>query len=82
MRVQNLLGGAHADIRGDQRGLQLVEQAGVDLLLPLEGVFERGDQPGARLLDAALQLFEEGWLVLDGAEKGLDHFASILAAAA
>ena len=81
MRVQDLVGGADADIGGDQRELQLVEQVGVDFLLALERVFERGDQPRARLLDAALQLFEQGRLLLDGAEQGLDHFGSILPAA-
>ena len=44
--------------------------------LPWSDVFERGDQPGARLLYAALQLFQKGWLLLDGAEKGLNHWSS------
>ena len=55
---QDFVGGAHADIGGDQRVLQLIEQIGVDLLLALKGVFERGDQPGARLLYAALEPVE------------------------
>ena len=42
----------------DERVFQLVEQIGVDLLLALERVFQRGNQPGARLLHAALQSFE------------------------
>ena len=79
MRVQDLLGGAHADIGRDERGFELLEQAGIDLLLALEGVFESGDQAGAGLLHAALELLEEGWLLLDGAEKGLNHFEFILA---
>ena len=37
--VQNLLGGAHADVGGDQRELQFVEQVGVDF----------ASCPGARL---------------------------------
>ena len=66
--VQNLLGGPHADIGGDQRVLQFVEQVGVDLLLALQRVFQRGDQPRAGLLHAAFQLFKEGGLLFDGAE--------------
>jgi len=56
---QNFAGGAHADIGGDEGGLQLIEEIGIDLLLALQGVFERGDQSGARLLDAALEFFQE-----------------------
>ena len=57
--VQDLLGGAHADVGGDQRVFQLVEQVGVDFALALQRVFERGDQPGARLLHAAFEFFEK-----------------------
>ena len=71
--LQNLLGGAHADISRDQRGFELVQQFGIDLFLALQRVFESIDQPGARLLHAALQSFEERWLLLDRAEKSLNH---------
>ena len=37
-------------------------------LLPGERVLEPGDQPGAGLLDAALEPLEQGRLLLDGAE--------------
>ena len=56
--LQNLVGGAHADVGGDQRVLQFVQQVGIDLLLALQGVFQRGNQTGARLLHAALELLE------------------------
>ena len=56
--LQNLVGGVDADIRGDQRVLELIQQVRVDLLLALQGVFQRGDQTGARLLHAALELLE------------------------
>ena len=39
--LQDLVGGAHADVGGDEREFQLVEQIGIDLLLALERVFER-----------------------------------------
>ena len=68
MRSRISFGGAHADIGGDQRGFQLVEQIGIDFFLALQGVFERGDQAGAGLLHAALEFFEESGLLLDGAE--------------
>ena len=66
--LQDFVGGAHADVGGDQREFQLVEQVGIDFLLALQRVFERGDQAGARLLDAALELLEEGGFLFDGAE--------------
>ena len=65
---QNFLGGAHAHVGGDQCGLQFVQQIGIDFLLALERVLDRGNQAGARLLDAALELFEQGRFPLDGAE--------------
>jgi hypothetical protein len=65
---QDLAGGAHADIGGDQRGLQLVQQIGIDLLLALQRVFERGDQSGARLLHAALELLQKAGFLLHTAE--------------
>jgi hypothetical protein len=37
---QNLFGGAHADVGGDEREFQFLQQIGVDLLLALDGVFE------------------------------------------
>ena len=52
----------------DQRELEFVQQVGVDFLLALERVFERGDQPGAGLLHAAFQLFEKRRLLLDRTE--------------
>ena len=66
--LQNLVGGADADIGGDERVFQLVEQIGVDFLAALERVFERRNQPGARLLHAALELLEKRRLLLDRAE--------------
>ena len=52
--VQNFLGGAHADVRADQREFQFVQQIGVDLLGALQHIFQTRDQAGARLLHAAL----------------------------
>src|SRR5580698_6183757 len=72
--VENLGGGADADIGGDEREFELIEQAGVDFLLALDGVFERGNQAGAGFLDTALELLEKGRLLLHGAEQGLNHF--------
>ena len=40
---QNFAGGAYADIGGNEGGLQFIEQIGINLLLALQGVFERGD---------------------------------------
>ena len=68
MRSRISLGGADADIGGDERVLQLIQQIGVDLLFALQGVFERGNQTGARLLHAALELFEKSGFLLDRAE--------------
>ena len=45
--LQDLLGGAHSDIGGDEGEFELVEEVGVDLLLALDGVFE-GVRPGRR----------------------------------
>ncbi len=56
--LQNLVGGMDADIGGDQRVFQFIQQVGIDLLLALQRVFQRGDQTGARLLHAALELLE------------------------
>jgi hypothetical protein len=78
---QNLLGGPGAYIRGDERGFQLVEQVRVDDFLALDSVFERGNQPRARLFDAAFQFFQKGRFPLDGTEQRLDHFRFIVAAA-
>ena len=41
--VQNLLGGAHADVGTDQREFQFVEQIGIDFLGALEHVLETRD---------------------------------------
>ena len=48
--------------------LELVEQIGIDLFLALERVLDRGNQAGAGLLHAALELFEQRRFLLDGAE--------------
>ena len=66
--IQNLGGGAHADVGADQRELQFVQQIGVDLLGALQHVFEARDQTRARLLHAALQALQERGLLLDRAE--------------
>ena len=56
--LQNFAGGTYADIGRDEGELQFIQQIGIDLLLTLQGVFERGDQTVARLLHAALELFQ------------------------
>ena len=66
--LQNFGGGLDADVGADERVLQLVQKIGVDLLAAGERVFEARHQTGARLLHAALQPFEQGWLLFDGAE--------------
>ena len=60
----------------EQGGFELLQQVGVDFLLALERVFESVDEAGARLLHAALQFLQKGWLLLDGAEKSLNHFST------
>ncbi len=66
--VQDLIRGAHADIGGDQREFQLVQQIGIDFALAVQGVFERGNQAGARLFHPALELFKKRRLLLHRAE--------------
>ena len=66
--VQNLLGGAHADVGTDQREFQFVQQIGVDLLGALQHVLEARDQARAGLLHAALQALQQSGLLFDGAE--------------
>ncbi len=66
--IQNLGGGAHADIGADEGEFQFIEQIGIDLAGALKHVFELGDQTGAGLFDAAFQLFEQCRLLLDRAE--------------
>jgi len=66
--LQNFTGGAYPDIGTDQRELQLVEQIGVDLLGALQHVLEPRHQPGARLLHAALQAFQQRRLLLHRSE--------------
>ena len=66
--VQDFLGGPHADIGADERVFELVQQVGVDFLPALQDVFEPGNQAGARLLHAAFEFFQQGWLLRDGAE--------------
>ena len=56
---QDFLGGAHTHVGRDERALELVQQIGIDLFFPLERVLERGNQAGAGLLYAALELFEQ-----------------------
>ncbi len=65
---QDFLGGAHAHVGSDQRGLEFVQQIGIDFLFSLERVLERGNQAGAGFLYAALELFEQRRFLLDGAE--------------
>ena len=66
--LQNLVGGADADVGGDQRVLQLVQQVGVDFLLALQRVFERA-KPGRRASSARRSsAFREAGLLFDGAE--------------
>ncbi len=56
---ENLADGIHADVGGDERVLQLVEQVGVDFLASGDGVFQPIHQAGTRLLDAGLQALEQ-----------------------
>ena len=55
--LQDLSRGLGADVGRDQRVLQLLQNLGVDLLAPADGVFELLHQPGARLLHAGFQTF-------------------------
>ena len=57
--LQDLFHGSYADVGGDERVLQLVEQIGVDLLPAGDDVFEAIDEAGARLLDAGFQAVEQ-----------------------
>src|ERR1022692_826162 len=66
--IQNLFGGAYADVGRDQRELQFVQQIGVDLLGSLKHVFEARDQTRTGLLHAALQALQESRLLFDRAE--------------
>src|SRR5947209_4030464 len=76
-RVQDFVGGAHADVGAHQRVLEFVQQVGVDLLLALERIFQRGDQSGARFFHAALQPVKQRGFLFNRAEQRLDHFSSV-----
>jgi uncharacterized protein YidB (DUF937 family) len=56
---ENLGGGADADVGGDERVLQLVQQIGVDLLLAEQNVLDLADKAGARFLDSLFQAFKK-----------------------
>ena len=71
--VENFVGGGDADIGADERVFELFEQIGVDFLAAGDDVFDARDEAGAGFLDAAFEFFEKRRLLLDGAEKGLDH---------
>ncbi len=66
--IQNLVGRIDPDIGGDQRVFELIEQVGIDFLLPLQRIFERVHQAGASLLDAAFELLKKGGFLFNGAE--------------
>ena len=66
--IEDFVGGVDADIGGDEGGFELIEQIGIDFFLALQGVFESGDQAGAGLLYAALELLKEGGFLFNGAE--------------
>ena len=66
--LQDLFGGAHADIGRNERVFQLIEQVRIDLLAALQRVFQAGNQPRPGLLHSAFQFFEQGWLLRDRAK--------------
>ena len=56
---ENFGGGGDADIGGNQRVFELIEQFGVNLLLAGDQILDLADQASARLLDARLEAFEK-----------------------
>ena len=66
--IEDFVGGVDADVGGDEGEFELIEQIGIDFFLALQGVFESGDQAGAGLLYAALELLKEGGFLFNGAE--------------
>src|SRR6185312_11136225 len=60
-------------VRADECIFQLLQQIGVNRLTPGNGFFNARNQPFARLLDAAFQLFQQRGLMLDSAEESLNH---------
>ena len=58
----------HADVGGDERIFQLVEQISVDFFAAGDGVFQAIHQAGTRLLDAGLQAIEQVGFLFYGAK--------------
>ncbi len=56
--LQNFGGRVHADVGGDQRVLQFLEDIRIDFLAAGDGVFQRSIRPGAGLLDAGLETLQ------------------------
>ena len=66
--LQNFADRVHADVGGDERILQLVEQVGVDFLAAGDSVFQAIHQARTRLLDAGLQALEQVGFLFYGAK--------------
>ncbi len=66
--VEDLVGGFDADIGAEEGVFKLIEEIGIDLFFAADGVFERGDKPGAGFLDPGFELIEKRRLLRDGAE--------------
>ena len=58
----------YADVGGDERILQLVEQVRIDFFSAGDGVFQPVHQPGASLLNAGFQAFQQVRFLFCGAE--------------
>src|ERR1700680_2575212 len=72
--LQDLGRGLRANVGGNQRVLQLIENAGIDFLAAADRVFKLFDQTGASLLNAGLETLKKVGLARRGrAEERLDH---------
>ena len=75
--LEDLRGGLDADVGGDQRVLELLEEVGVDLFPSGNEIFDTIDQPGAGLLNASLELLEEIRLLRLGAKQRLNSHLNL-----
>ncbi len=70
--VQHLGSRLGADVGGDQRVFEFLQDVGVDFLPALHRVFELFHQPGARFLHARFQAVQQaGFLLHRGTEQSL-----------
>ena len=58
-RGEHFLGGAHADIRAEQRGFELFQQLGIDRAVAGQQLLDARGKLGARLGDRLLQAVEK-----------------------